>query len=108
MLKAINYFQTCQNLLKSWFTLSHFALGDPVEYILQDFLFGIGIWLWAVENLGSNHHVSVVHGIFDLSKITYANPFFFHKGLIVGQKCGLYGCNRQGIAEKTVSKQVFS
>jgi hypothetical protein len=31
MLKAINYFQTCQNLFKYWFTLSHFALRDPVE-----------------------------------------------------------------------------
>ena len=28
------------------------------SYILQDFLLGIGIWFWAVENLGS-HHMSV-------------------------------------------------
>ena len=28
--------------------------------ILQDFLLGIGIWFWAVENLGSIHHVFVV------------------------------------------------
>ena len=34
MLKAINYFQTCQNLFKYWFTLLHFALGDP-EGILK-------------------------------------------------------------------------
>ena len=38
-------------------------MSGTLEYILQDFLFGIGIWLWAVENLESNHHVSVVHGI---------------------------------------------
>ena len=30
------------------------------SYILQDFLFGIGIWFWAVENLESSHHVSAV------------------------------------------------
>ena len=41
--------------------LSHFfckKLG--FSYILQDFLFGIGIWIWAVENLRSIHHVSAV------------------------------------------------
>jgi hypothetical protein len=30
------------------------------SYILQVFLFGIGIRFWAVENLGSSHHASVV------------------------------------------------
>jgi hypothetical protein len=32
------------------------------SYILEDFLFwvGIGIRFWAVENLGSSHHASVV------------------------------------------------
>ena len=28
--------------------------------ILQDFPFGIGLWIWAVENLRSSHHASVV------------------------------------------------
>ena len=32
------------------------------SYILQDFLFGIEIWFWAVENLESSHHVSAVRG----------------------------------------------
>ena len=31
MLKAITNFQIYQNLFKYWFTLSHFALDDPVE-----------------------------------------------------------------------------
>ena len=31
MLKAIKKFQIHHNLLKYWFTLSHFALGDPVS-----------------------------------------------------------------------------
>ena len=30
MLKAINIFKIHQNLFKYWFTLSHFALDDPV------------------------------------------------------------------------------
>ena len=30
------------------------------SYIPQDFLFGIGIGIWAVENLRSSHHASVV------------------------------------------------
>ena len=30
---------------------------------LKNFLFEIGIYFWAVENLGSSHHVSVVHGM---------------------------------------------
>ena len=39
---------------------SYFQIPIPT-YIVQDFLFGIGIWLWTVDNLGSSHHVSVVH-----------------------------------------------
>ena len=31
MLKAVNYFQTCENLFKYWFILLHFALVGPVE-----------------------------------------------------------------------------
>ena len=30
------------------------------SYILQDFLFGIRIWIWAIENLRSCHRASVV------------------------------------------------
>ena len=36
---------------------------QSITYILQDFLFRIGIWIWAVENLGSSHHASVVRGL---------------------------------------------
>ena len=32
------------------------------SYILQDFLFVIGIWFWAVGHFGSNYHASVVRG----------------------------------------------
>ena len=32
------------------------------SYILQKFLFEIWIWFWAVENLGSSHHASVIGG----------------------------------------------
>ena len=38
------------------------------SYILQDFLFGIGIWIWALDNLGSSHHVSVVRGTRHMDK----------------------------------------
>ena len=31
--------------------------------ILQDFLFGIGIWIWVVENLRISHHASIVRGL---------------------------------------------
>ena len=30
------------------------------SYVLQNFLFEITIWSWAVENLGSSHHASIV------------------------------------------------
>ena len=41
--------------------LSHFSCKKlRFSYILQDFLFGIGIWIWAAENLRSSHHASVV------------------------------------------------
>jgi hypothetical protein len=33
------------------------------SYILQDFLFGIGIWFWVVDDLGSSHQVSVVRAL---------------------------------------------
>ena len=36
--------------------------------ILQDFLFGIGTWIWAVENLASIHDVSVVCGTRHMDK----------------------------------------
>ena len=39
------------------------------SYILQDFLFVFGIWIWAVENLGHIHHVSV---LWSLSRTTYS------------------------------------
>ena len=42
------------------FALFFFCKQLIFSYILQDFLFGIGIWFWAVENLGSSHHMSVV------------------------------------------------
>ena len=46
---------------------SHFFCKElRFSYILQDFSFGIRIWFWAVENLGSNHHVSIVRADFDL------------------------------------------
>ena len=34
------------------------------SYILQDFPFGIAIWIWAVENLRSSHYASVVCGLY--------------------------------------------
>ena len=41
--------------------LSHFFRKKlRFSYILQDFLFGIGIWIWVVESLRSSHHAFVV------------------------------------------------
>jgi hypothetical protein len=31
-----------------------------LRYILKDSVSGIGIWIWAVENLQSSHHASIV------------------------------------------------
>ena len=46
------------------FAFNHFFSKKLMfSYILQDFLFGIGIWIWAVENLGSSHHASVVRNL---------------------------------------------
>ena len=57
---------TCSNFVTCVILVSDFALLCHVfckklrfSYIWQDFLFGIGIWIWAVENLRSSHHVSV-------------------------------------------------
>ena len=33
------------------------------SYILPDFLFGIRIWIWFVENLRISHHASIVRGL---------------------------------------------
>ena len=38
------------------------GLRTPNDSLSQIF----GIWFWAVENLGSNHHVSIVRADFDL------------------------------------------
>ena len=44
--------------------LSHFFWKKlRFSYILQDFLFGSGVWIWAVENLRSSHHAFVVCGL---------------------------------------------
>ena len=48
-------------LVRDFALLSHFFCKRlRFSYILQDFLFGIGIWIWAVEKLRSSHHASVV------------------------------------------------
>ena len=50
--------------LSSPWLLSHFFWKKRrCSYVLQDFLFGIGIWFWAVKNLESSHHVSVVRAL---------------------------------------------
>ena len=33
------------------------------SYILKEYIFGIGIWVLVVQNLGSSQHVSVVRGL---------------------------------------------
>ena len=38
------------------------------SYILQDFLFGIGIWILVVEHLGPSHHASRVRRNIQLKK----------------------------------------
>ena len=37
-------------------------------YFFQDFLFGIGTWIWAAENLASIHDVSLVRGTRHMDK----------------------------------------
>ena len=45
--------------------LSHFFCKKlKFSYSLTRFPFGIGIWIWAVENLGYSHLSSVVRGCF--------------------------------------------
>ena len=55
----------CVSLVCDFALLSQFFCkklsSSNSSYILQYFLFGIGIWFWAVENLGSSYHVSTVH-----------------------------------------------
>ena len=51
----------CVSLVRDFALLSIFsAESRHFWYILQDFLFGIGIW--AAKNLRSSHHASVVSG----------------------------------------------
>ena len=51
----------CVSLVRDFALLSYFFC-KKLRFldILQDFLFGIRIWSWAVENLGSSHHEFVV------------------------------------------------
>ena len=51
MLKGRNYFQTCQNLFKYWFTLLYFALGDPIHlifFVCQDRNLKFSAFLWFI------------------------------------------------------------
>ena len=51
----------CVSLVCDFALLIHFFCKKlRLSYILHNFIFGIGICFWAVENLESNHHVSVV------------------------------------------------
>ena len=48
-------------IVRDFALLSYFFFKKPRSlYTLQDFLFGFWLWIWAVEILGSSHHVSVV------------------------------------------------
>ena len=54
----------CVSLVRDFALLSHFSCKKlRFSYILQDFLFGIGIWIWAVEILRSSHYASIVRAL---------------------------------------------
>ena len=51
----------CVSLVRDFALLSYFFCKKlRSSWTLQDFLFGVWLWIWAVEILGSNHHASVV------------------------------------------------
>ena len=59
---SIQILSLCIHSLWFYITRPFFCKKLRFSYTLQDFLFGIEIWFWDVENLGSSHHVSIVHG----------------------------------------------
>ena len=66
-LRGILGYTICSNFVTVypyfWFCITKpFFLQENITftYTLQDCLFGIGIWFWAVDDLGYSHHVSVV------------------------------------------------
>ena len=52
----------CVSLVRDFALFSIFSAERGDFHVLQDFLFVIGTWIWAVENLRSSHHASVVRG----------------------------------------------
>ena len=65
----------CVSLIRDFALLSHFFSKKIFSYILLVFLFGIGTWIWAVDNLRSKNHGSVV--------LDYSDSEFFVRFPIV-------------------------
>ena len=53
----------CVSQVRDFELLCHFFCKTLRFSYIQDFLFGIELWFFAVENLWSSHHVSVVRGL---------------------------------------------
>ena len=52
-----------KNIVHGVVLISHFFHKKlSFSYILKKYLFGFGIWVLAIKNLGSSHHASVVRG----------------------------------------------
>ena len=66
-------FFLCASLICDFSLLSHFSKKLRFSYIFQNFLFGFWIWFWALGNLGSSHHVSVVPGLWWPQAINLSN-----------------------------------
>jgi hypothetical protein len=55
-----SFFSNIPNILADWADQPNKLRGILGYFLCYDFLFGFGIWICAVQNLGSSHHASVV------------------------------------------------